>query len=763
MGFKDLHFIAPEPAAVGKKDPRPASYVRREFTAKEAPEKAVLYMTALGIYRGFLNGEPLDDRLLLPGFTNYRKRLQVQEFDLTDRVKEGANVITVILGDGWYRGALGVMNGRNYYGDRLALAGRLVLTYADGSEEILDTDPTWEATQNGPIRENDLKKEETVDARMELCGWEKTGYTADPAQGWHACAEFKYDGALIAHEGPAVREMEWFVPEVIITPDGATVLDFGQNLAGHVWFRVTGRAGQKVTMKLGECLDENGCFTTKNLEGDGGKTSETMALGQILQYTLKEGTQEYRSEFLISGYRYALLINWPETVQPENFASIAVYSDNEKAGTFTCSNEKINQFVKNSQWSWRSNSVEIPTDCPTRERAGWTGDINVFSETANYYCNADAFLKKFLNDMVTLQTKEGSLPYIAPEVPIIPGKFNHFAYSSAGWSDALVNIPFVLYNFYGDPAVFDTYYETAKRFVDYDIGRALKGRKKYLLDNGFHWGEWLEPGSVMGKDAMHAFFKPDAEVATAWLYHSTVQVADMAAILGKPEDEAHYRAEAEKLKAAYRQEFLKDGMVHSKRQCRYVRPVIMGLVTKEEAEPIVAALNKMVKAGNYKIGTGFLTTWKVLQTLTDFGYVDTAYKLMENEECPGWLYEVKKGATTTWENWLGIDDNGKPENSLNHYAPGAAAAWLFSHVAGIRPAEPGFRKIRIQPIPGGTLTHAEATYHSVQGTITSAWKIDDEGFHLHVEIPEGVPAEIILPDGQVLAQTEPVQDYCCKR
>ena len=702
MGFDKLHFIAPEAAALGKKDPRPASYIRREFVTKEKPVKAVLYMTALGVYRGFLNGEPLDDRLLLPGFTNYRKRLQVQEFDLTGRIREGANVISVILGDGWYRGALGVMNGKNYYGDRLALAGRIELTYADGTEETIDTDPSWMATQEGPIRNNDLKQEEIVDARKELTGWQDAGYDATAEQDWHAVADWKYDGALIPHEGAPVRELEEFVPEVVIASDGTTVLDFGQNLAGHVWFRVNGRAGQKVKLAMGECLDENGNFTTKNLEGDGGKTSESVALGQKLQYTLKEGTQEYRSEFLISGYRYVQLTNWPEKVEPENFRSIAVYSDNAKTGTFTCSNEKINKFVENSQWSWRSNSVEIPTDCPTRERAGWTGDINVFAETANYYCHADAFLKKFLNDVVSLQTKEGSLPYIAPEVPIIPGKMNHFAYSSAGWSDALVNIPFILYDFYGDPKIFETYYRTAKRFVDYDINRALKGRKKYLLDRGFHWGEWLEPGSVMLKDALHAFLKPDAEVATAWLYHSTMQVSRMAAMVGDEENEKYYLAEAEKIKDAYRSEFLKDGMVRSNRQCRYVRPVFMGLVTKEEAEPIVAALNEKVKAGDYKIGTGFLTTWKVLQTLTDFGYVDTAYKMMENEACPGWLYEVVKGATTTWENWLGIDENGKPNNSLNHYAPGAAAAWLFTHVAGIRPAEPGFRKIRIQPIPGGT-------------------------------------------------------------
>ncbi len=482
---------------------------------------------------------------------------------------------------------------------------------------------------------------------------------------------------------------------------------------------------------------------------------------QTLRYTLKEGKQTYKSVFLISGYRYVEVENWPEEVKAENFSSIAVYSDMQERGTFSCSNEAINQFVKNSKWSWKSNTVDIPTDCPTRERAGWAGDINVFCETANFYADTKKFLHKYLGDFMTLQTEEGQLPYICPEVPfqVIKGfDTQRVPYSSAGWSDALIHIPMVLYRFYGDTEEIAYVYDAAKRFVDFDFKRAAKknwshflkmsSHYKYILDTGYHWGEWLEPGSVMVKDGMRAIFSPDAEVATAWLYQSLEEVAQMAHLLGKTEDEKNYRQKAELVKDAYNKEFIKNGSVVSKRQCRYVRPIAMGLVDDKTAENIAKHLNDMVIANDYKIGTGFLTTYQILFVLSDHGYLDTAYRLLENEKCPGWLYEVKKGATTTWENWLGIDENGKPTDSLNHYAPGASIAWLFERCAGIQMAKPGFQEIRIAPLPGGSLTWAEAGYESVQGKIRSHWEKGETAYQLHVETPEGIYTSVSLPDGK---------------
>ena len=759
MEIKKMTFIDPEKVyPKKKKDRRPASYIRKEFKAKKSVKKATLQITALGVYKAFLNGEELDDRLLLPGFTNYNARLQVQEYDVTDKVQKGANAIGVILGEGWYRGCIGVMSNPNYYGDKLGLAVRLVLTYKDGSKETVETDKTWKATQDGPIQQNDIKMFETVDMTKDLGAWTQPGYD-DKA--WHPCKKNSYGGKLIPHEGEPVLEKERFSPKVVITPNGETVLDFTQNLAGHVEFTVTGKAGQTVKLEMGEAFDEHGNFTVKNLSDDTGPNGGS-TLGQVLTYTLKEGTQTYKSQFLISGYRLVRLTDWPEEVKPENFSSIAVYSDMRPTGSFACSNEKINQFASNTKWSWHSNSVEIPTDCPTRERAGWTGDINVYCESATYQFDTRLFLKKYLEDMKSHQLKNGSLPYIVPDVEVLPGKLNQFANDSAGWSDALVNIPMTLYNITGDLSLIEMVYDAAKKFVDYDIRRSKKGRKNYLLTAGFHWGEWLEPGRPMPLDILRGFFKTDSEVTTAWLYQSTKQVAEMAVLLGKPEDEKKYTELAEKVRKAYRKEHLRGGKVKSNRQCRYVRPVFMGLADPEECKTIIADLDKMVRKNDYKIGTGFLTTYKILQTLTDYGYAETAYRMMENEEYPSWLYEVGKGATTTWENWLGINDEGVPYNSLNHYANGASIAWLYKYVGGIRLAAPGYEKILIQPVPGGTLTWAKTSYDSVQGMISTDWKLDGKTFKLHVEVPKGVETEVVLPNGETFTQTKKSADYSCK-
>ncbi len=768
----DFNFIIPEDKKFNKDTVMPASYIRKTFELSGECKKATLKITALGVYKAYINSQEIDNRMLLPGFTNYNARVQYQTYEIGDRLHKGKNVISVILGNGWYRGCLGITSVKAYYGDTLQLAAEIVIEDECGEDIVIKTDETWKATQDGALKENDLKTYEVVDMTKELVGWKDIMYDDST---WHNCKMGEYKGRCIEHEGEPVLEQEIFKPEVLHTPDGKVVLDFGQNLAGHVEFTVTGKAGHTVALKMGECLDENGNFTTKNLQAEGADDFGG-ALGQTLKYTLKDGTQTYKSLFLISGYRYVLLENWPETVNADNFKSIAVYSVLKENGSFECSNDLINQFVKNSRWSWKSNSVDIPTDCPTRERAGWAGDINVFSETATFYSDTRVFLRKYLGDFISLQTEDGNLPFICPEVPfeLIKGlKTQHIPCGSAGWSDALIHIPMVLYKFYGDDTEIRHVYDAAKKFMDFNLKRAGKknwnhfyrfdNHYKYILDTGYHWGEWLEPGSVMVKDGMKALFTPDSEAATAWLYHSLTEVTEMAEILGKDEDCKYYREKAERVKEAYRKEFLKNGRVHSKRQCQYVRPIAMGLVDSEEAKVIAKQLNDMVIANDYKIGTGFLTTYKILFVLCDYGYVETAYKLLENEKCPGWLYEVKKGATTTWENWLGVDENGKPTDSLNHYAPGASIAWLYEYCAGIRLEQNGFEKIKIQPLPGGSLKWAKARYDSCKGKIISSWKIEDDSFRLHVETPEGIPTTVILPDGRKEMYEGGIKDFICKR
>lgn len=756
-----FQFVEPEQTTPDKERIQPASYVRKVFELERPIIKATLYSTALGVYEPYVNGKKVEAAKLMPGFTNYRKRVQYFKTDVTALVKEGKNVMGAIVGDGWYRGSLGAFSERACYGDKIQFAASLEVQTAEETVWIY-TDEDTKATQDGPIQGNDIKTFEIVDMTKEMDGWNMPEFD-DGA--WHPCKLGSYEGEITLLEGEKITDHECFSPQVLRTPNGETLLDFGQNMSGHVEFTVTGHAGDQVMLEMGEILDEEGNFTTKNLsEISVEKVERNMEipksiLGQTLVYTLKDGRQTYASTFLVSGFRYVRVKNWPEPVAAENFKAIAIYADMGYGGEFTCSNEKINQLVSNVRWSQKSNFVDVPTDCPTRERAGWTGDVNVFVETACYLADTRKQLRKWLHDFVGLQRDDGSLPFIVPEVPM-PTEgvdMQSLPYSSAGWSDALLNVAMVLYRFYGDEENIRLIYKAAKKFVNYNARRAKEKHKlhfyklgrhyKYILDTGYHWGEWLEPGNNMTTDAIRALVFPDAEVATAWFYHSAKQLGEMAAILHKTEDERTYKELAEKIQNAYRKEFLRFGNVHSKRQCRYVRPLSMGLIRSDAAKKNAARLNDMCMKNGYKVGTGFLTTYQILQTLSEYGYGETAYRMLVQEQCPGWMYEINRGATTIWENWVGIDENGIPKDSQNHYAMGAAVAWLFSHVGGIQPMEPGFRKVLICPHAVGDLDWAKTVYESVHGKMEVEWERKGNRFKVRVSLPADVKGVLVLPDG----------------
>lgn len=760
----DLKFSFIEPEAETPKENciQPASYIRKTFYIETAVKKATLYTTGLGVYSTYINGCDVNDSLLMPGFTNYNKRVQYFTKDVTNQISIGKNVIAAILGDGWYRGSLGAFSKRAFYGNKIKFAAALELVTEAGTIWVY-TDEDTKATQEGAIRGNDLKTFEIVDMTKELSGWNLSEFDDSC---WHRCHVVSYEGEIVPNQGELIKEHERFTPKLINTPNKETVLDFGQNISGHVAFTVSGPRGTKVILEMGETLDENGNFTVKNLsEINCSQITEGMEIpdsvfGQTLVYTLKEGNQHYKSQFLISGFRYVRLSNWPEEIKVENFEAVAIYGDLVYSGEFTCSNERINQLVNNVRWSQKSNFVDVPTDCPTRERAGWTGDVNVFSETACYLSDTRKFLKKWLQDFVGLQKPDGSLPFIVPEIPMFSDgvDMQNLPYSSAGWSDALLNVPLVLYRFYGDKESISLVYDAAKRYVDFNVIRAKEKHKlhfyklgahyRYILDTGYHWGEWLEPGSSMMKDSIRALAFPDAEVATAWFYHSAKQLSQMAEILGKEEDQRKYSNLAEKIQKAYKREFLQWGGVQSKRQCKFVRPIAMEIADEKQARRIVKTLHKKCVKNQYKIGTGFLTTYQILQVLTDYGYKEDAYKMFTQSSCPGWMYELDKGATTIWENWMGIDDAGVPKDSQNHYAMGAAVAWLFSHVGGVTPLKPGFAQVKIQPVVVGDLEWACTSYQSVHGKITTKWEREGSKFRLLISLPENVKALVVMPDGQ---------------
>lgn len=759
----NLFFIEPE-LTIDASKRQNASYVRKEFEVEGGLVAADLKMSACGLYKAYINGREVDSQCFLPGFTAYTKRLQYQEYEVAAYLKEGKNAIGAVIGDGWYRGRIGLSDRTNLYGTKTKFLCVLTLTYADGHKKEIVTDPTWKATQNGPIRENDLKGGEDYDATLEISGWNEADYDD---RGWHSVLQSNYEGSLVPTLGEKIIEQERFTPTVFHTPDGSLILDFGQNISGYVKFRVKGPKGWKVRLTHGETLDENGNFTLKNLQLEGemeNKQERGEAFGQVINYTLKEGEQEYKPTFMVSGFQYAKVENWPEEVKPENFEAVAVYSDVHVTGRFTCSNPLVNRLAENVKWSERSNFLDIPTDCPTRERAGWTGDIGIFTESACYLSDPQKFLEKWMTDFALLQYPDGNLPFIVPDVGL-----GEIANGSAAWSDAIYLIPRTLYHYYGDKKILEKYYDNIKRWVDFNRERAKKKHPDHadrteswwnlILDTGFHFGEWLEPGSVMTEDSAKAGLHPDHEVATAYFADAARSLSEIAGLLGKKEDEATYRKLFEDIREAYRCCFLEDGTVKSDRQCRYVRPLQMGLLDEKTAKRVAADLNEKVIVNEYKIGTGFLTTPQILPMLTKYGYVDTAYKMLENTKQPGWLYAVTKGATTIWENWYGKDADNVPRDSMNHYSPGSVISWLYQTVAGITALKPGFELIGIRPVPGGTLTFANAEIDTCKGKIKVAWKIKDRKFILDVSVPG--KTLVTLPDGSRQEMEAGTKQFSC--
>ncbi len=742
-----MDFIEPA-AAADRHTAAPASYLRRSFVVPHPVASATLRATACGVYQLFLNGVRVGDRVFPPGFTQYDRRLQVQSYDVTPLLRPGANALGVVLGDGWYRGRLGVHSRRNVYGDTLKFALSLDIVDAAGDHHVVRSDERWKASQDGPIRSSDWKDGEHYDARREFDGWATADFD-DSA--WAPVRPSSHGATLIEDEGDPIREHERFTPQLLHTPDGSRVLDFGQNLFGYVGFTLRCEAGREVRLTHGEVLDEHGNFTLDNLVPEGSFGLNHAPKQQVV-YVTKNGEQRYQPSFTGHGFRYAKIDNWPEPIVADDFRAIAVYSDLRETGHFTCSNDLVNRFVENVQWSRKSNFVDIPTDCPTRERAPWTGDIGVFARTASYLADTRRFLTKWLRDLVLVQNDDGSVPNFAPAIGWPTRRLD----GSAGWGDAIVIVPDTLFDMYGDPEVLSITWNAMLRWVNFLERRAARSslwslgrRNPHIIDTGYHWGEWLEPGHAMSRDFLRNLVHPDAEVATAYYAHALRRVAHAGRVLGHENDAARCDALAARVMAAYRERFTRDGLVHSSRPCRYVRPIALDLLPEADQIANAAALNRKVIDNGYRIGTGFLTTPFILGVLTRFGYLDTAYRMLENTQRPGWLYPVTRGATTVWENWNGIDDVGVPRDSMNHYAFGAAAGWLFSDVAGITPLEPGFRRIRLQPHPGGSLTWVRCSYDSVAGTIRSHWQRGEHGeTHFEFEVPQ--PAEVCLPDGRRL-------------
>ena len=730
---------------VNRKKRYPVDCFQKQFTAIGV-QKARLYASACGLYEVRLNGVRVGDMVFAPGSTDYRKRIQYQTYDVTSLVKGGVNVMTAELADGWYRGSNGPQGRRNSFGTQTKLFVQLELYDSEGKITRICTDGRWAWSNDGPIRFADLRDGERVDARKAPTYSKK----AKPV---------KCKANLTASDNVLVREHERFFPEeLIVTPSGKKVLKFPQNLSGYLCFRLSARAGQRIRIRLGEMM-KDGEFTQKNIQNiHKGKPTPL----QEIDYLCRDGINEYTPKFFFGGFQYAE-VETDIPFEKESFTAIAVYSDLEETASFSCSHPLINKFFENTLWSLKSNSTDVPTDCPTRERMGWTGDSEVFFNTAAYMADYAAFARKHVRDIFDRRWKNGCLPQIAPwsnEDFVIYG-----LNGSVGWACAGVYIPLYLYERYGDKRVLEEHYEDILDYADFMIRRAGKWggfysmplhlsreNRKYAVNSGRSYGEWAEPADV--KPIMwYDFVTSKPEESTAYTYFTLQRVLRIADILQKPKTKrlARILEYSEGAKRAYRELVTKPKFsLDTDRQAKLVRPLYMGLLTAEQEDFAKKRLIQALENYGWRLGTGFLSTPFILFVLEKIG-IEYAYKLLENEELPGWLFMPKHGATTIWEAWEGnvkgsaIGAQGGIA-SLNHYSKGAVCEWLMSEMCGIKVM--GENQFLIAPKPGGSITYAKAEYQSIYGKVACGWEKTKEGYRYTVTLPSNTTARLILPDGR---------------
>ena len=721
----------------------PAPLLRREISLDKRVEGARLYVTAMGLYEMSINGKRVGDEYFTPGWTSYDFRYQYQTYDVTSSLKRGTNCLAAMLGDGWFRGRMPSGDKRNSYGKKLALLAQLVITYSDGTQAIIGTDDRWKSA-TGAVLESDIYNGETYDARLEQPGWNQAGFDD---KNWKSVTVLPPPKAkLVAPAGPPVEAMEKITPaRVLKTPGGDTVLDMGQNMVGWIRFRLTAPAGTTVTLRHAEVLDKIGNFYTANLR----------SAKQTIRYTAKgQGTETFQPHFTFQGFRYVSVAGWPGEVNPQDFTGIVVHSAISRTGTFETSNPLLNQLQHNIIWGQKGNFLDVPTDCPQRdERLGWTGDTQVFARTASFNHDTAAFYTKWLKDVALDQEDDGAVPFVIPNVS--SHQTRKGAAASAGWADAAVIVPWVAYQSYGDTRILAEQYPSMKAWVEYMRRQA---DEKYIWNNGFSFGDWLAfattnadyPGATTDKDL----------IQTAYFARSTALLAKTAGVLGKKEEAAEYAALEEKIVSAFRREFVTpNGRLSSNTQTAYALALEFDLLPQDQRPIAAARLAEDVKKFGH-LTTGFLGTPVLCQALSDYGYVDLAYVLLNRTEYPSWLYPVVKGATTVWERWDGIKPDGDFQdprmNSFNHYAYGAIGEWMYRVVAGVELDEshPGYKHILIRPRPGGGLTFANASVESMYGRVASGWKIADGKFTLTIEVPPNTTATVRLPKAKLELVTE---------
>ena len=737
----------------------PATMFRRSFEVGGEVKKARLYATAHGIYQTFLNGIRPDQREFAPEFTVYRKMLCYQTYDVTKLLKNGENVIGFYVGDGWYACQQTKPPVKSPV-PRHGVLFQLLIEYMDGKTEIICSDGQTK-TSYGEVCYSDLFLGERQDARLKKDGWKEPGY--DDSK-WEYATERSNDLSLLEPQmDEGVYPVKLLSAEkIFLTPKGERVIDFGQNMAGRVRLRVDLPSGSEVFLDHFETLDQNGnCFNNLTTS-----KSEDMQRDAFVS----DGTETiFEPKFTFHGFRYVRIQGY-DKVQPEDIQAVVLTSQKRNLGTFSCSDERLNRLYENTRWSQYSNMLSIPTDCPQREKAGWTGDIALYIRTALLNEDVNMFLSRWLKNVEHDQGKNGAVPMLVPfggYYPIVAkaasaafGNPTSDAVGIAGWGDAAVIVPWQIYQITGNRQILKQQYRSMKRWCDYVIREAGKHGKagknipkewdEYLWNTGFHYGEWLIPSMSQngyGMDTIRSCKQSLRYIAPLFGWQSVQMLSDTAKLLGKDEDYHYYQKVADRMKQAIEKYVIgEDGCMPAELMGAYVLPVSFGMVREELKDTFAQKLTKMIRDNGGCLDTGFLATPYLLDALCKLGYENLAYDLLFQTKCPSWLYEVENGATTIWESWYGYREDGTPNDvSLNHYAFGCVDEWIFEHICGIRPDMPGFRHFLLQPDFDERLTRASRSYETVCGEIKTDWERQGDHALVHLTVPCNVTTTVKLP------------------
>jgi len=742
--FSQAAWIAPLVTGSPRTSP-PATYLRKAFVLDQPLKSATLTVTALGLYECEINGNRVGDEVFAPGWTVYHHRVQYQTHDVTEMLHQGENVLGALLGDGWYCGYVGWRN-RQVYGDRPRFLAQLNVNLSDGSSVTVATDGSW-ITRTGPIMESDLLMGETYDARLELGNWSQPGYDDGL---WQPVADGSPDPVpeLVPRMGPPVRRIAEIKPVSanVHVPSGARIHDLGQNFAGRARIAVRAPRGTVVRIRFAEILNPEGQIYTENLRG--ARATDC--------YICKGGGEEiWEPRFTFHGFRYVEVSGLAREDSAE-VTGVVLHSDVRPAGTFRCSSELLNQLQHNIVWGQKGNFLEVPTDCPQRdERLGWTGDAQVFIRTACFNMQVMEFFRKWLRDMRDTQTQRGGIPAVIPNADFLgaPGSLGG-ANEDGGpaWADAAIICPWTLYLCYGDSSILEENYSMMQRFMDFMAEHRCLGkiRSHSDVDSWGGFGDWL---ALDGSGKTEGATSKDL-IGTAFHAYDAAIMTQISTVLGRESDAAAYRALRDEIAAAFCRRFVTpDGLITPGTQTAYVLALRFDLLPEGTRAAAASELVRDIKSRDYHLTTGFSGTSYLLDVLEDTGHLDVAYRLLEQESFPSWLFPVKNGATTIWERWDGwTPDKGfqdKGMNSFNHYAYGAVGAWMYRTVAGLEldPAEPGYRHIVFRPRPGGSITWAEAKLPTAHGECAIRWELKEKALHVVLAIPEGCHATFQPPEG----------------